>query len=154
MLFSMMHTHVTWLSFSRLVSIRFCELPLTYFHRLPERKLLSCGVFEDQQPETLHALLNMTSIFTEIIMIWQDLRWFFGVGIVKLLYKSTINKVIYATRVISESNGNEPANQRRIIAQTRDPNQLKLRRLRFPPQIRVLWLPTVGKFATALRSGR
>ena len=39
-----MHTHVTWLSFSRLISIMFCELPLTYFHRLPERKLLSGGV--------------------------------------------------------------------------------------------------------------
>ena len=44
MLFSMMHTHVAWLSFSRLISIMFCELPLTYFHRLPERKLLSGGV--------------------------------------------------------------------------------------------------------------
>ena len=39
-----MHTHVAWLSFSRLISIMFCELPLTYFHRLPERKLLSGGV--------------------------------------------------------------------------------------------------------------
>ena len=44
MLFSMTHTHVACLSFSRLISIMFCELPLTYFHRLPERKLLSGGV--------------------------------------------------------------------------------------------------------------
>ena len=39
-----MYTHVAWLSFSRLIWIMFCELPLIYFHRLPERKLLSGGV--------------------------------------------------------------------------------------------------------------
>ena len=44
MVFSIMHTHVAWLSFSRMISIMFCELPLIYFPRLPERKLLSGGV--------------------------------------------------------------------------------------------------------------
>ena len=44
MLFPIMYTHVAWLSFSRLISIMFCELPLIYFHRLSERKLLSGGV--------------------------------------------------------------------------------------------------------------
>ena len=44
MLFSIMYTHVAWLSFSRLISVMFCELPLIYFYRLPERKLLSGGV--------------------------------------------------------------------------------------------------------------
>ena len=47
-----MHTHVAWLSFSRLISIMFCELPLTYFHRLPERKLLSGGVHEEFKTST------------------------------------------------------------------------------------------------------
>ena len=42
-----MHTHVAWLSFSSLILIMFCELALTYFHRLLERKLLSGGVFVD-----------------------------------------------------------------------------------------------------------
>ena len=46
-LFTIVHTHVAGLSFSHLISTMFCELPLTYFHRLPERKLLSdsvCGI--------------------------------------------------------------------------------------------------------------
>ena len=43
-IFSIMYTHVAWLSFSRLISIMCCEQLLIYFHRLPERKLLSGGV--------------------------------------------------------------------------------------------------------------
>ena len=50
-------------------------------------------------------------------------------SMVQLLYKSTFDEVTYATR-ISESNGIELATQKLIAAQTRDPNQLKLR---FPP---------------------
>ena len=59
MLLLIMHPHVAWLSFSRLISIIFCELPLTYFHRLPERKLLSGGV----DINAIRVLEPMTNVF-------------------------------------------------------------------------------------------
>ena len=45
MLCSVTHTRIAWFPFSCLISSLVCEIQLAYFHRLPERKLLSGGVY-------------------------------------------------------------------------------------------------------------
>ena len=64
-----MHTHVAWLSFSRLISIMFCELPLTYFHRLPERKLLSGGVAESTARRHLKSPRSLSGRSLHLVLV-------------------------------------------------------------------------------------